>query len=348
MTLISHNDSRLAWLGAITVETTEDFSRAWRIPFHKKGLFEETLVLRAGMPAGVRLAFQSNTRALAVNLVPLEGNTKLDLMVDGRVLDTATLDGRDRVEWNDLPEGEKRIELWLPQRGQFDLRSLEIDDGATFATVTDERLRWITYGSSITHCGEAASPSQTWPAIVAQAYDLYHFNLGYGGQCHLDPGIARMIRDLPADFISICAGINIQGSGSLNARTFPSNLIGFVEILREKHPTTPLVIISPIYSFKRETEPNVIGWNLCNYRKSVKESVERLRAHGDHAIHYIDGLELYDESLGHLMPDNLHPNADGYRALGKRFIEQVGPVLFEPHGVPAVEEANLRRVANIA
>jgi len=348
MTLISHNDSRLAWLGAVTVEQTETFSRAWRIPFRRKGLFEEVLVQRAGMPAGVRLAFASNTRMLAVNLAAVEGNTKLDLMVDGNLIETVSLDGRDRVEWKDLPEGEKRIELWLPQRGHFNLHSVEIDDGATLAAVSDERLRWITYGSSITHCGEAASPSQTWPAIVAQAYDLYHFNLGYGGQCHLDPGIARMIRDLPADFISVCAGINIQGNCSLNQRTFPSALIGFVEIVREKHPLTPLVLISPIYSFLRETTPNAVGWNLCDYRKSVKESVERLRAHGDQMIHYIDGLELYDESLGHLMPDKLHPNADGYRALGKRFIEKVGPVLFEPHGVPAVEEANLRRVANIA
>ena len=67
--------------------------------------------------------------------------------------------------------------------------------------------------------------------------------------------IARMIRDLPADFLSMKVGINIQGGNTLNERTFRAAIIGFVQIVREKHPDTPFAVISPIYSPPRETTP---------------------------------------------------------------------------------------------
>ena len=99
------------------------------------------------------------------------------------------------------------IELWLPQFGSFQLRNLEIDDGATLQPFADARPQWVTYGSSITQCRTAASPTQTWPAIVARQHGLNLTCLGYGGQCHLDAMVARMIRDLPADYIACVSAL---------------------------------------------------------------------------------------------------------------------------------------------
>ena len=101
--------------------------------------------------------------------------------------------------------------------------------------------------------------------------------LGYGGNCHLEPMIARMIRELPADFLSMKVGINIYGSDSLNVRTFQSAIIGFVKIVREKHPDTPFVVISPIFSPPRETTPNAVGFTLEDMRQEVAEAVQVLR-----------------------------------------------------------------------
>lgn len=180
----------------------------------------------------------------------------------------------------------------------------------------------------IAHCGTAASPSRTWPAIVARQLNLNLTCLGFGGQCHLDVQIARTMRDLPADYISICAGINIYGHSSLNARSFGPALIGFVQVLREKHPKTPILLISPIYSFDRETTPNVVGWTLIDYRNAVAEAVQTLRAAGDDHILYCDGLELLNAEAGSLMPDRLHPDAEGYEVLARNFLERAAPILF--------------------
>jgi len=327
---ISHVDPRLSWQGAISLETTPEFTRAWRIPFGKRALFDAALAERASTNAGVRLAFASDTRRLELHFAPCEGNFEVDLGVDGEIVSTLSTAGKCSLLWEALPAGEKRLEIWLSQRHGLAVRGLEVDEGASFSACRDTRPLWVTYGSSITHCGAAASPSQTWPGVVARGADVNHYNLGFGGQCHLDIQMAQVIRDLPADVITIGAGINIYGSGSLNARSFPAALIGSVELIRERHPKTPIGLISPIFSYDRETRPNAVGWTLQDYRENVRLVVERLRAAGDLQVFYYDGLSLFDESMGHLMPDQLHPDAEGYRQLGENFLKHIAPTLFAP------------------
>ena len=75
---------------------------------------------------------------------------------------------------------------------------------------------WATWGSSLTHCVRAGSAARVWPGTVARTHDVNLVNLGFGGQCHLDPMVAMHIRDLPASCISMKLGINMM-SGSVNA-----------------------------------------------------------------------------------------------------------------------------------
>lgn len=280
------------------------------------------------MPAGVRLAFRSNTTSVAGQFVPQTELAPIDLCIDGQLRQSVPLAGKDSFQFDGLSNRDKLVELWLPQFGPFQLRSLTLSASATLAPFEDARPRWITYGSSITHCRTAESPTQTWPAIVARERNLNLTCLGYGGQCHLDPLVATMIRDLPADFISLCVGINVLGGATMNERTFRPGIIAFVRIIREKHPTTPIAVISPIYSESRESTPNIVGLDLRSMRKEVAAAVEALENHGDHNIRYIDGLQLFGPELADLCPDGLHPSAEGYKVMGQRFLKVVAPKLF--------------------
>lgn len=327
---ISHDDPRLSWHGHVSLERTPDFTRPLRLPFDQRTLFPPLLADRASTQAGVRLAFHSDSPFVKGQVAPFAQNQLLDLYLDGAMHGSVSLADQSEFAFEGIPEGRHLIELWLPQRGDFALRGLELADGASLAPYEDTRPRWITYGSSITHCGTAASPSFTWPAIVARERGLNLTCLGYGGQCHLDVLVARMIRDLPADYISICAGINIYGQASLNERSFVPALIGSVCVIREKHPRVPIALISPIFSCHRETEPNAVGWTLQDYRQGVREAVEILRGAGDAAVHYIHGPDLFGGEHSHLLPDNLHPNAEGYEVLGRNFLRLAAPVFMNP------------------
>ncbi|GHC04585.1 hypothetical protein GCM10007047_21790 [Cerasicoccus arenae] len=82
--------------------------------------------------------------------------------------------------------------------------------------------------------------------------------------------VARMIRDLKADIITLKLGINVYGSGSLNSRTLMHNVICFIVFVRETHQNTPIGMITPIYSCDRETNPNHVGMTLENYREELR------------------------------------------------------------------------------
>lgn len=318
---LSPDDPRITWQGIASLERGEDWIAPWRIPYQERALYyPDRLQERLAMPAGARIAFYSDTTLVAGQVSqPDPESSPIDLCCDGRLIGSQPLAGRESFAFDDLPAGEKLVELWLPQFGVFRLRSLQLSSGASVLPYQESRPRWVTYGSSITQCRGAASPIHTWPAIVARNLGLDLYCLGVGGECHLDQMIARTIRDQRADILSLQLGINVQGGATLSPRTFRPAIIGFVSTVRDGHPEIPIVCRSAIVSPPRERTPNAVGFTLQMTREQVRAAVETLRAHGDANIHYIDGLDVFGPEFAHLLPDELHPNAEGYRLIGKRY-----------------------------
>lgn len=317
------DNPHLNWQGVVSIEKVNGSIMPWRTPHESHVLFPDPLLERSAMPAGVRISFKSDTTHLSGSIVEQRDAGMLDIVCDGEFISSIDLKGKNSFVFEGLSNKEKLIELWLPQFGRFQLRSLELDDGASLEPYIDKRPRWITYGSSITQCRSAASPTQTWPGVVARDKGFNLTCLGYGGQCHLDSMVARMIRDLPAHYISMCLGINIQGASSLGPRAFRPAIIGAVQIIREQHPDIPIVLMSPIYCPNREENPNSVGFNLQKMRDEVQAAADALQAYGDENINYVSGLDVFGADFVDLLPDNLHPDAEGYRVMGKNFVTEV-------------------------
>jgi hypothetical protein len=323
MQIVPHHDPRVHFEGQVSLQRTEEFTQPWRIPVLQRGLFPH-VDQRAAHPAGVRISIRTDSSRIAGAIAPPDEQDlrPIDLVIDGKYIDSHPLKETLRFAFDIPGNGMRPIELWLPQFGEFRLRHLEIDDGATIQPHTDTRPRWITYGSSITQSRQADHPSATWAAQVARSEGLSLMNLGFGGQCHLDGMVARMIRDTPADYLSACLGINMHG-GSVGPRTFVPGIINLVQTIREKHPRTPFVLISPIFAPSREHTPNQAGWTLPLMRQHVQEACDRLRAAGDAHLFYVNGLDLFGPDDAHLLPDELHPNHQGQSVIAERFKARV-------------------------
>lgn len=329
-------------------------------------IFMEVMVT---MPSGVRLEFAttSPTIELEVLLTRLEllalrraGGGAFDLVIDGDEIRTQRVTGgnkivmdlrsRDsfqlvegeasRVRFEGLPARNKHCELWLPPNAAVELRALRVDDGAEVRAVpVRARRRWVHHGSSISHCSEAHSPTRTWPVVAARLADLDLLNLGLGGNCHLDPFVARTIRDEQADAISLKLGINVVNLDTLKERTFAPALHGFLDTIREGKPDTPILVVSPIICPSAEDRPGptVLGENgafvtipghdevragslsLRRIREILATAVDLRRSAGDRNLHYLDGLQLFGRDDVGDLPDALHPNGDGYVRMGERF-----------------------------
>ena len=318
--------------GTVSVERVAAGWKPWRLPHTQQSLFpspDEALLTRAQNASGVRLRFTTDATHIHVTMdlqQAVDARAErdafyVDATIEGDLVQSLPMKpGETDARFDALPAGTKTVEIWLPQDTPVVFRQLAIDGGASCTVNEDPRPRWITYGSSLTHCIRAHSPARTWPAIIARRYGLNLVNLGFGGQCCIEPMLGFVIRDMPADFITLKLGINCIGAGHLSARTYPANALGLVRVIRDRQPSTPIVLISPIGHPPTETTPSPNGYTTSGMRRDLDDVTRRLVAAGDEHLSYVDGLEVFSlAEIDEWSKDECHPNADGIEVMADNF-----------------------------
>ncbi|GAU65435.1 hypothetical protein SSP35_01_07760 [Streptomyces sp. NBRC 110611] len=374
--------------GALEVERTAHGLLPHRLPARARAQCADgQLAMAEAQPSGVRLVFR--TRATAVELdtlptkrvyvgAPPRPDGVYELLVDGRPAGRASVPGGNTltidmaagtaeqrpgpagtVRFTGLPEGTepdgtKDVEIWLPHNEATELIALRTDFPVEPAPDRGRRV-WLHHGSSISHGSDAAGPTTTWPALAASLGGVELINLGLGGSALLDPFTARAMRDTPADLISVKIGINLVNADLMRLRAFTPAVHGFLDTLREGHPTAPLLVVSPILCPIHEDTPGpcapdftALSTGRLRFRATgdpaerasgkltlgvIRDELARIvaqRAADDPALHYLDGRDLYGEpDAAELpLPDELHPDAAGHRRIGEHFAE----LAFAPDG----------------
>ncbi|MEU7167567.1 GDSL-type esterase/lipase family protein [Streptomyces morookaense] len=360
--------------GAIELERTAHGTLPHRLPARARAQCADgQLAMAESQPSGVRLVFR--TRATAVELdalptkrvyagVPPRPDGVYDLLVDGRLAGQACVAGGNTLtidmmagtaesrpgpagtlRFGGLPGRDKDVEIWLPHDETTELIALRTD--APVEPAPDHgRKVWLHHGSSISHGSNAASPTATWPALAAALGGVELVNLGLGGSALLDPFTARTLRDTPADLISVKIGINLVNADLMRLRAFGPAVHGFLDTVREGHPDTPLLVVSPILCPVHEDTPGPsvpdfgdIATGRLKFRAAgdpaerasgkltlgvIRDELARIvrqRAADDPNLHHLDGRELYGpaDAAELPLPDGLHPDAATHRRMGGRF-----------------------------
>ena len=361
-------DSKIEIVGALGFDKSAD---GWvtprRLPDWTRIQFADAGIERfLKFPSGVRLRCKTSadqiTLKVLVSKMVITGLAEdkrpaaFDLLVDGKEVQTLTADhgnvlrltpgltavfvetiepgDPDLLAFSNLGDDEKEIEIWLPSSAIVELKELSASK-EIFSALPSKKKKWVHYGSSISHCIEALRPMDIWPVRAAQLMNLNLTNFGFAGECQLDGFAARSIANTPTDFISLKLGINLVNADSMRERAFIPAVHSFLDTIREKQPTTPILVISPIWCPFHETTPGPImidgpllfakerpaefaagALHLVRIREILNEIVSK---RGDKNLHYMNGLELMNENDVDLMPDKLHPNSAGYRLIGERF-----------------------------
>ncbi|WP_030865033.1 GDSL-type esterase/lipase family protein [Streptomyces sp. NRRL S-37] len=360
--------------GALDLEPTANGVLPHRLPAWARARNTDgQLAMAESQPSGVRLVFR--TRATAVELdtlptkqvyigAPPRPDGRYDLLVDGSPAGRATAAGGNTLtidmstgavehgtgpavtlRFTGLPERDKTVEIWLPHNETTELVALRTDAPVEPAPASGRRT-WLHHGSSISHGSDAASPTTTWPALAAARGGVELVNLGFGGSALLDPFVARTMRDTPADLISVKIGINLVNADLMRLRAFTPAVHGFLDTLREGHPTAPLLVVSPILCPLHEDTPGPTAYDFSHLAEGrllftatgdpgeraagkltlnvIRDELKRIvtqRAAEDPNLHYLDGRDLYGEA-DHAelpLPDRLHPDAAAHRRIGARF-----------------------------
>jgi lysophospholipase L1-like esterase len=359
--------------GALDLERTEHGLLPHRLPAWVRAQYADgQLAMAEAQPSGVRVVFR--TAATTVELDTLRTTMSYvgapprpagvyDLLVDRRLaaqasgtggnvlvvdMTTGSMESRTgpvgTVRFEGLTDRLKDVEIWLPHNEITQLVALRTD--APVEPVPDEGRRvWLHHGSSISQGSDAASPTTTWPALAASLGEVELVSLGLGGSALLDPFTARVLRDTPADLVSVKIGINLVNTDAMRLRAFTPAVHGFLDTIRDGHPTTPLLVVSPILCPIHEDTPGPSAPDFSNFAGGrirfvatgdpaeraagkltlnvIRDELARVqqRSADDPHLHHLDGRELYgDEDVAELpLPDGLHPDADTHRRIGERF-----------------------------
>ena len=358
--------------GAEEIETTQRGLRPHRLPAWVGEQFgDPQLLSMEAQPSGVRIAVQTSARHIELvthpSRIAYRGADRprgaVDVVVNQDLLRSDRLESGDAIEvdlatgatelvpgtahvsrFDGLPAGDKVVELWLPHNESVEL--IELRSDAPLAAAPSSGPVWVHHGSSISQGSNATSPARIWPAIAARQAGAELRNLGFGGSALVDPFMARVIRDAPADVISVKLGINVVNLDGMRLRTFVPAVHGFLDTIREGHPDAPLLLVSPIFCGIHENtpgpgmiDPASIGSGQVRFAATgtpgdralgrlslsvVREALADIaEKRNDPALHYLDGTTLYGaEDAAELpLPDALHPDTASHERIGRRFAQ---------------------------
>ncbi len=293
----------------------------------------------AVVPVGVRLELVGDAEAIDIAYRTTSGN--LGYRGDGAGItfsvwragrkvgeEEAVLgDGLIRVPLGSSAP-DKPATIYLPEGMQPLIQSLTAVKGEI--SPAPDLPRWIAYGDSVTQGWIASGPAQGWAAIAARKAGLDLANMGYAAAGRGEIVSAEHIAALPADIISIAYGASCWTRTPHSIGMVAEGFTGFLDIIREGHPTAPIVVVSPVIRPDAEDEPNRLGATLADIRHTI-ESVTRDRiVSGDQTLALVAGEAIITaDHLG----DGIHPDDEGH----KRIAATVGKALTQAMKAAAEE-----------
>lgn len=216
-----------------------------------------------------------------------------------------------------MPKQEMEYMLYLPL---YDgLASLEIgvnvnsEIGQPLVDSPRTGAPVVFYGTSITQGGCASRAGMSYPNILSRMLDREIVNLGFSGNGQLDLEVAEAMATIDAScFVIDCLpNVSVAQMNEKYSR--------FLEILREKKPDTPILLVETILFPHRHFDQTVFTL-LQQKNETLQRIFTEQKKGGDRNIYYlksdkligddqeatVDGVHLTD--LGFLrMADNLYP-----------------------------------------
>lgn len=171
----------------------------------------------------------------------------------------------------------------------------------------------VFYGTSITQGGCASRAGMSYPNQLSRMLDRQIINLGFSGNGQLDFEIAEMMAEIDA---SCCV---IDCLPNVNVAQINEKYLRFLEIIREKNPNVPVLMVETILFPHMYFDQSV--FNLVQEKNFTLQHIfSEQKKKGDRHVYYmkadkligndyeatVDGVHLTD--LGFLrMSQNLYP-----------------------------------------
>ena len=293
--------------------------------------------------AGVMLRFRSDTEEIRVHVkynkvdrwdhMPCTGYMGFDLYIGSS--NAKFYHKTARFNWQDNeytavlfgPDMEKKIReftIHFPLYAHPEVFEVGLSKGSVIA----EPEPWqdsrpiVIYGTSIQQGGCASRPGMCHSNIMSRMLNRPFVNLGFSGSANGEPEMAHVMAKVnnPAMFI-------LDFDANAGIGRLKQNLPGFIDILREKHPNTPILLISRLL-YAAEIAGNVEYDSIRQeFTKIHLSELEKRRQMGDFNIHFLDGSTLYGPEPSECTVDGVHATDLGFYNIAHRTAPVIARIL---------------------
>lgn len=219
----------------------------------------------------------------------------------------------DPTTWMIIENMEPEMHEYMLHLPLYDgLKSLEIGiaDGSTIETPAidsprADRKPIVIYGSSIAHGATASRPGMAASNILRRELDTETINLGFSANAHLDYEIARMMADVDAS-VYVLDFVPNALVPEINEKTEE-----FVRILRERHPSTPLIFIEDPY-FTHSQLDTKIKSTIDAKNQAIRAMYDKMVNDGMTNTYYVTAAEIVPAD-GEGSSDSIHFTDSAFR-----------------------------------
>jgi lysophospholipase L1-like esterase len=229
-----------------------------------------------------------------------------ELAVDGQITEiryVKDLPEEGTLTWK-LPEGEKKIVIYLPADATVLLRNCETD-GSWMPAEKNEKVLWL--GDSITQGYGPMRSGMTYVSVANRQLNYDIINQGIGGYIYDRNSLMKMDGYTP-DKIIVALGTNQFGCETMqDVEEYWETLIGLygTEI--------PVLCVTPLW---RGDVPGGFP-TLARFCENVKKIAGQYPN-----VKIVDGFTLVPH-LPEYFLDNLHPNCLGTEVYGRNLVEAI-------------------------
>lgn len=224
----------------------------------------------------------------------------------------------------DAPKKMREITIHFPLYSHPEFLEIGLTSGAQVAKPSDwvDDRPIVVYGTSIAQGGCASRPGMAHTNIMSRMLNRPFINLGFSGNGKGEKEMAQTIATIenPAMFV-----LDYDANALVDG--LKATLSDFIDILRAKHPTVPILLVSRTPYAKDYGE--ICEFDNERYQYSTIHLAElgKRRASGDENIHYLDGSTLFGNSPTECTVDGVHPTDLGFFLMAERTAPVIARIL---------------------
>ncbi len=233
----------------------------------------------------------------------------IELEVDGLITNifyVKDLKDNDKLLF-DLPEGEKKVVVYLPADAIIWIKNFQID-AEVVPAVKKPKVLWL--GDSITQGFGPLRSSLTYVSVANKLLGYDIINQGIGGYVYDKNSLMDM--GYKPEKLIVALGTNQYGEETMDA------VEDYYKRLFEIYGFLPTLCITPLW----RDDPNTNHEKLEQYCQGIKDVCKQYKN-----IIIVDGFKLVPH-LSEYFIDNLHPNALGAEIYGRNLVEKIREVGF--------------------